>query len=472
MPGASAIYLEAGASELGNTQYVYNNLVWNVGDNSPIVIASDILGPNSPSNQFIYNNTLSGGTTAGCISVIPNFFAPTNLTVQNNHCISELPSSQAWCWNKAGGSFDCGLVTNLTFGNNVLMTTETAASQGYTLTNSFQPSAPNGATVGAGLNLLSNCVTIGSSLCSDRLGVVRPGGSAAWDAGAYQYQTVAGSIAPSITLQPVHQEVTAGQTATFSVIAAGTAPLNYQWQQNGTAISGATSSTYTSPATRGDDGTVFTVVVSNTVGSVTSSPALLSVSAAPGQLTPNPANGLNFGTVNIGTASTASVTLTNTSSDYITISNVSVSGPGFGASGVPSGIILAPGEAATLNVVFAPCGNGNRGGQRDHQQRRGGLSHHHTAVGYRHCAAAFGEFDVESEHFFRVRLLRVPGYEPVRAVYKIEFHTDHYDPVYRFHRRARPDLPLLGDGRGFGYAAESFLGFGDGNYSHTIEFQD
>ena len=31
----------------GNTQYVYNNLVWNVGDSAPIVIASDILGPNS-----------------------------------------------------------------------------------------------------------------------------------------------------------------------------------------------------------------------------------------------------------------------------------------------------------------------------------------------------------------------------------------------------------------------------------------
>ncbi len=359
--GAFGLYLEAGASELGNTQYVYNNLVWNVGDNAPIVIASDILGPNSPSNQSIYNNTLSGGTTAGCMSVNPNVFLPTNLTVQNNHCISELPTTQAWCWNQAGGSFGCGSVTNLIFGNNVLMTTELAASSGYTLTDSFQPTASNSATVGVGLNLVSNCVTIGSSLCSDRLGVVRPGGSTAWDAGAYQYQTVAGSIAPIITLQPVRQEVPAGQTATFSVIAAGSAPLNYQWQQNGTAISGATSSTYISPATS-VDGTLFTVVVRNAAGSVTSSPALLSVSAGPGQLTPNPPTGLNFGTVSIGTASPASVTLTNTSSDYITISNISVAGPGFSASGVPSGIILAPGEAATLNVVFAPSGTGSVAG--------------------------------------------------------------------------------------------------------------
>ena len=358
VPGASAIYLEGGAYQQGNTQYVYNNLVWNVGDDSPITVASDGMGPSVTSNQFIYNNTLSGGATAGCIGVIPSFFAPTNLTVQNNHCISELPASQAWCWNNAGGNFDCGSVTNLSFGNNVLMTTETAATQGYTQANSFQPTAPNVATVGAGLNLISNCLTIGSPLCSDRLGVVHPGGTAAWDAGAYQYQT-GGALAPSITSQPVRQEVTAGQSATFSVIATGSGPLNYQWQQNGAAIPGATLPTYTTPAVAApDDGSLFTVVVSNSLGSVTSSPAILSVNSTPGQLTSNPANGLNFGTENIGTASTASVTLTNSSGSFITISNVSISGPGFGASGVPSGIILAPGQAATLNVVFAPSGMG------------------------------------------------------------------------------------------------------------------
>ena len=53
----------------------------------------------------------------------------------------------------------------------------------------------------------------------------------------------------SITTQPASQTVTAGQTATFTVTATGTAPLSYQWQKNGAAISGATSSSYTTPAT-------------------------------------------------------------------------------------------------------------------------------------------------------------------------------------------------------------------------------
>jgi Domain of unknown function (DUF4091)/Immunoglobulin domain/Immunoglobulin I-set domain len=89
------------------------------------------------------------------------------------------------------------------------------------------------------------------------------------------------STAPSITTQPVSQTVTAGQTASFSVAATGTAPISYQWNRNGTAISGATSSGYTTPATTSsDNGAAFTVVVSNTVGSATSNPAALTVNAA------------------------------------------------------------------------------------------------------------------------------------------------------------------------------------------------
>src|SRR5260221_13375342 len=88
------------------------------------------------------------------------------------------------------------------------------------------------------------------------------------------------AVTPSITAQPVSQTVTAGQTATFVVAATGTAPLNYQWKKSGTAISGATSASYTTPATTSsDNGAQFTVVVSNTAGSVTSNVATLTVSS-------------------------------------------------------------------------------------------------------------------------------------------------------------------------------------------------
>src|SRR5207248_3351610 len=90
----------------------------------------------------------------------------------------------------------------------------------------------------------------------------------------------AAAVAPSVTMQPASQTVTAGQTASFSVAATGTAPLTYQWKKNNVAISGATSSAYTTAATTSsDNGAQFTVVVSNAAGSVTSSAAKLSVNA-------------------------------------------------------------------------------------------------------------------------------------------------------------------------------------------------
>ena len=89
-----------------------------------------------------------------------------------------------------------------------------------------------------------------------------------------------GPVAPYITTPPANQTVTAGQTATFSVAATGTPPLTYRWQKNGADITGATSSSYSTPVTTAaDDGEMFRVMVSNAAGNVTSNSAMLTVNA-------------------------------------------------------------------------------------------------------------------------------------------------------------------------------------------------
>jgi len=163
---------------------------------------------------------------------------------------------------------------------------------------------------------------------------------------------------PSITTQPSGKTVIAGQTATFSVAATGTAPLTYQWKMNGTAINGATSSSYTTPATTtGNTNEQFTVTVTNPAGNTTSNPATLTVNAATLILNVNQTS-LNFSSVNIGSSSILPVVFTNGGNSNVTISNVAISGAGYSATGIQAGQIVTPGQTATLNVTFAPAGTG------------------------------------------------------------------------------------------------------------------
>src|SRR5215472_15246671 len=129
--------------------------------------------------------------------------------------------------------------------------------------------------------------------------------------GANTTNSVPPGLAPAITTQPSSQTVLPGQTATFTVAVSGTAPLSYQWQKNGANIAGATSSSYTTPATTtADTGSTFVVVVSNSVGTATSNAATLTVSPAPlaPTITAQPVNQ----TVTVGQTATFSVTASGT----------------------------------------------------------------------------------------------------------------------------------------------------------------
>ena len=94
----------------------------------------------------------------------------------------------------------------------------------------------------------------------------------------------AGSVVlnpPVIIAQPTNLTVTVNNPATFSVSADGSSPLFYQWSFNGTNILGATNTTLTlnnvAPAQAGN----YSVLVSNSVGVVASSNAVLTVYVPP-----------------------------------------------------------------------------------------------------------------------------------------------------------------------------------------------
>ncbi|MCE5200209.1 MAG: M12 family metallo-peptidase [Armatimonadota bacterium] len=90
--------------------------------------------------------------------------------------------------------------------------------------------------------------------------------------------------APEFTTQPSNQTKYVGQTAAFTVIATGSAPLTYKWQKmplngNWTNIAGATSAYYATPSlTMAYNGNQYRVIVTNSVGgSATSNSATLTV---------------------------------------------------------------------------------------------------------------------------------------------------------------------------------------------------
>ncbi len=117
-------------------------------------------------------------------------------------------------------------------------------------------------------------------------------------------------IAPTISAQPSHQTVTAGQTATFTVAATGDAPLSYQWKKDGIDITGATASTLTITDADESDAGSYTCYVSNAAGNVTSNAATLTVNPVPvaPAITGQPNNQI----VTAGQTATFTVTATGT----------------------------------------------------------------------------------------------------------------------------------------------------------------
>jgi hypothetical protein len=126
------------------------------------------------------------------------------------------------------------------------------------------------------------------------------------------------TVGPSITAQPSSRSVAPGASATFSVTATGTAPLGYQWKRANpgsstfTNITGATSASYTvTNVTTAMSGTRYQVVVSNSISSVTSNSATLTVtsSGSAPTITVQPINT----TVHVGNNATFTVLASGTS---------------------------------------------------------------------------------------------------------------------------------------------------------------
>jgi len=154
-----------------------------------------------------------------------------------------------------------------------------------------------------------------------------------------------------IVTQPQNETVPAGQTATFTAAATGTAPLQYQWYQDKTAINGATAASYTTPVTAvGNSGASYSVSVSNVVNTAGSKNAILTVTP----LTP----ALAFAPVSTKIYGSAAFAISASSASAGAVSYSVVSGPATLAGNTVSvtgtgTVVLAARQAAAGNYAAA-----------------------------------------------------------------------------------------------------------------------
>lgn len=308
-------------------------LVWNVSGNVKISITTQS-GPNSVIGAVFFGGSSAtpASSATGQLSVSPTIFNFGNVNLGSTN-------SQSFAITNTGTApVNISQITVSGTGlsaSNATLPISLSAGQSTSAVIKFAPSS---------LGAISGLLTITSNASNSTTTVAISGAGA--------------GIAPAVTTQPASETVTAGNAAAFSVANTGTSPLTYQWLRNGNPISGAISSSYTTAATTSaDNGAQFTVAITNSVGSVVSNTAILTVNPGTPVLNVSSAS-LTFGNVNVSNSSSQSVTLTNAGTANVTISNVSISGAGFNASGLSAGTVLTPGQTATLNATFTPAASG------------------------------------------------------------------------------------------------------------------
>ena len=180
--------------------------------------------------------------------------------------------------------------------------TAPASNGGAAITGYRSTATPGGSTVtGATLPITHTGLTNGTAY-TFTLAAQNTRGYGAESAASNSVTPTPGGTAPTITVQPANQTVTAGATAGFSVTATGSG-LTYQWRRNGTPIGGATSSSYTTPATTvsggsANNGDLYSVVVTgDTAPAATSNNATLTVNAGSPPPPPPPSSGHDVGPI-------------------------------------------------------------------------------------------------------------------------------------------------------------------------------
>jgi hypothetical protein len=153
-----------------------------------------------------------------------------------------------------------------------------------------------------------------------------------------------------------------GCDASFSVVAGGANPLNYQWWKDGAALGGQTNATLALTDIQTPDLGNYSVVVTNLFGSTTSSPALLAVGCHPPVAGADTIQRFAAGGVRVSAADLLANDI-DTNGDSLTIIDVSSNSAAGGTVGLTNNwVFYTPpegwtnGDSFTYTVSDGHCG--------------------------------------------------------------------------------------------------------------------
>ena len=166
---------------------------------------------------------------------------------------------------------------------------------------------------------------------------------------------------PEILTQPYSQTVEVGSSVTFSVEAASTEPLSYQWQKDEQSISGATQNIYSVSQARPADAGKYSAIVSNGGGSVISDEVVLTVNVPLSKIfvTPSP---VHFGDVFVGETASKQLTLLNAGSADLYITAIT-SDLDDALNTTETALTIPQSASHDINLTLAPSTSGEIDGK-------------------------------------------------------------------------------------------------------------
>ncbi len=246
---ATFFVLAGGSAPLGYQWFYNTDTLLANATNASLTITNAQLSDTGGYSVTVSNAYGAPATSASANLTVTTPTAPSIVTQPQDQTV--LPGQTAVFTVSAGGS--APLSYRWYFNTNTLIPNATSAT--LTVTNAQVTNAGTYSVV------VSNFVNAAASTYAVLTVVTNP-------------------VAPSFTSQPASQIVLTGGTAVFNATASGTSPITYQWNKNGSPLSGATSSTLTLTNAQFTDAGNYTLTASNSVGGSVSSIAVLTITPA------------------------------------------------------------------------------------------------------------------------------------------------------------------------------------------------